>query len=201
MITWNTRAYVNKLAELLTVRAPGVRVEGLKPQRHPDSLRDGALVEVEIERFEGQATGIASTLDGELFGSLVVTRKASTEEAEAELFDLTLEIATVLQDLRGQGAIGPAQVLSVEPEPLEEPLQRRCVSWRISFVQQLRIVQAGQPGEGVPYSTLYGAGNGSEHERLVPRPQWTDELARRSPAAKRSSRASTRSSIHPEASD
>jgi hypothetical protein len=177
MINWSTRSYVNTLNTLLTAQIDGIRVEGMRPQRQPSALQPLALIEVEIERFEGQSAGAIGVLDGELFAAMVVIRKCDTIEAEAELLDLTLEVATVLQDLREQGAIGPAQVVAIEPEPLNEAIGKRVSAWRISYAQQLRLQRVNGGEDTVPYARLFagrvpyvGPEHKDEYERLVPRP-------------------------------
>jgi hypothetical protein len=176
MINWNTRRYINTLNTLLTAQIDGIRVEGMTPQRQPGALERVALVEVEIERFEGQATGAVGMLDGELFAALVITRKCDSDEAETELFDLVLEIAAVLQDVRDQGSIGPAQVLAVEPEALDDSMSKRVAAWRVSYAQQLRLQRTDLPAESMPFTELYAArvprvGNAhlGDYERLVPK--------------------------------
>jgi hypothetical protein len=176
MIDWSTRGYVATLNTLLTAELEGIRVEGFTPQQQPDALEREALVEVEFERFEGASAGSLGMLDGELFAALIVTRKCTSTEAEREILDLVLEIAVVLQDLRDQGTIGPAQVLAIEPEPLEEPVASRARAWRISYAQQLRLARSTAPEEPAPYETLYtgrapnvGAAHRDNYERLVPR--------------------------------
>ena len=177
MINWSTRSYINTLNTLLTAQIDGIRVQGMRPQRQPSALHPLALIEVEIERCEGQSAGSIGMLDGELLAALVVLRRCDTDEAETELFDLALEVATVLQDVREQGAIGPAQVIAIEPEPLDDPIGKRVSAWRISYSQQLRVQRNHGSDDTVPYARLFagrvpnvGADHQDDYERLVPRP-------------------------------
>lgn len=176
MINWSAKRYVATLAELLTSEVEGLRVAGLTEQRDPPAL-DRTLVEVEIERFEGQATGMAGTLDAELYASLVLSVRCAQDDSELALVDLVLEVATVLQAIRDQGALGPTQVLSVEPEPLDDTMEKRLAAWRIRYSQQLRIERLGVSEDSAPYRELWasrapeiGPAHRDEYERLVPLP-------------------------------
>jgi hypothetical protein len=194
---FDAQAYMAGLQTLLDRRSVAVTVTGFSYDEDFGRFAQGPIAELVIEGFETSSMGVPRQLAGTLRAGLLVSKRLTTPNAESEVFELALSVATALWDELAEDseddsisgdvppvhAAGPINVTGIEPAQLDgtgrnaNALANRLISYLVTFEQQWAIVRQVQPSDPAQPTTLLSArspltgdeeGDAGDYRQLVP---------------------------------
>jgi len=172
--------YMSGLQRLLDRQGVNVRVDGFVGKRDFEKLRNCAVAEFTIESLRTSSTGALRELSGQLTANLIVMQHLLDDQAEAETFQLALDVATSLVD-ETEDALEPAlrggsiQVTSIDPIQLDDVMRLRVSSYMITYTHEIRIKRVNEIADPAPPVVLLysrdpkiGAPHSSEYTHFSP---------------------------------
>lgn len=194
--TFDANEYIVGLQTLLDRHSVAVKVTGFSYDEDFGRFAQGPVAELLIESFDTEPTGVPRQLAGTLRAGLLVSQKLTRPNAEVEVFELALNVATALWDelaadddadsitgdLPPVHAGGPITVTGVEPAPFDghrqgNAMANRVAAYLVTFEQSWRIVRKIQPAEPAQPTTLFAGlspltgdedGDAGDYRQLVP---------------------------------